>query len=108
MALALAAFGMAAVFSGCEVSESNLVSCDMRTKIFTITSHMCAETNKNSDYASSVQSQCKSESNVLGSVNATIGDGCPSGAVKICADAKGTMYYYDSDAANQSCEQLND
>lgn len=107
IALALAAFGIAALFTACESSEANVVSCDTKSTVFGYTTHVCAETDENSVDAAELQDKCKSTSvEGLADVRAAIGSGCPNGSLMKCTDGATSRYFYDEGANNKTCQQL--
>lgn len=115
MILALAALGVAAMFTACGGDSSssgsgNLVSCDLKTSmslgVLSVTSHMCGEGPSSSEHVAELKKDCVSIEEDGVSVKATIGSGCPGGAKKVCPEEEGSVYYYDDGADKMSCEDL--
>lgn len=114
IALALAAMGLAAVFTACGDDSSSsggkIISCDMKTEFEfmgeSLTSHSCAEISSNADAADELEKSCVGAPDF--GITATKGSGCAGGEKKKCAspDGSGAVYFYDADAADSSCDDL--
>lgn len=108
IALPMAAVAMAS-FVACDSesssSPSNLTSCYIESAFFGST---CYEVSN--VYADSVKANCLADGVFI--TKASIGSGCPSGAVKSCEEVEdgvpGTAYYYGDLYKRVSCEELVD
>lgn len=92
-------------------TSSNLISCEMQTAdVFA--SHFCIESDI--AFADSVKMLCSTENEDYEGLLATavLGNGCPTGAVKVCAmkskdgNDSALTYYYSSMFKSMSCEDL--
>lgn len=127
LALAIAAMGMAAMFTACgsdsSSSSSNagdgaLLSCEMNmhmslADIMEVNTHFCAEmdyTERNkADVDENCVNQTEEKEGVVMEMTAKKGSGCPSGSVLKCTDEDGvTTYFYDKAFAGKSCDDLAD
>ena len=92
-------------------TSSNLISCEMQTADL-FGNRFCIEADI--AFADSVRKMCSADDEEYeGAVrSAVLGNGCPSGAVKICAARSKTSsdsaltYYYGSIFRSMSCEEL--
>ena len=93
----------AALFTACETTD-DVTSCEV--KVLGVRA-VCMEASDDAY----IRSECKDiADNSMGLGEGVIGTGCPGGAKKTCdveADGvSGTAYFYTSDAASASCDEL--
>ena len=104
--LALAACGMAAMFTACGDDSSSeapkVVSCNIQTQFLGMKMGTCVEAP-----AGSVDpSECEADGEE--GVTATLGNGCPSGSVLKCLQNGTTMYMYGEIFKGMTCDDLED